>query len=331
MTLLGHQAHSQDNTTASAFYQKANQEVTAAGLPDLAKRFEPKAGNTWYAVVPLNDELEQIVGNLENAVELVRQASRMPLGNLIGENDPDPLILREIKSSSRNIITLMTLQSRDELQNGHPEQAVDDLLSCLALSNHIGQNAVSITKLVEIAVNKMATQAIARSMPDLPASALQSFLVKLGKLPVSSSAPEVFLNERAYAAKLMNQQKGIYPEKSVQGVLNCYEEWAALMKLPWADQIEQIDVLSKKYANDPIVRASLPMLSNMRIQMQLIDLNRQILEAGAQVLVKGEEALDAIKDPFDESSFDYSKTPNGFILRSQFEIRGNPVSLQFGL
>jgi hypothetical protein len=64
--------------------------------------------------------------------------------------------------------------------------------------------------------------------------------------------------------------------------------------------------------------------------MQLLDINHQLLVAGVQVLLKGEDALDVIKDPHSESSFAYTKTPNGFILRSQLKVRGKPVSLQFG-
>jgi hypothetical protein len=330
LTILAPQASSQENSSATSLYQQANQELIAAGLAALAERYESKSDNTWYATVPLDEELKRFVGNQKKAVGLVRQASRMREGNVAGELDPDPKKLSEIKLFSRNIITLMTLQSRLEHEKGNTEQAMDDLLTCLAMSNHIGQKAVMITKLVEIAVNQLATRAIVRTMPGMPASALQDFSEKLSQLPGSSTPSEVFLNERAYATKLMHQQREIYPEKTTQAMQNCYEDWADLMKLPMEDQAKQEEMISRKYASDPLVNHSLPMLSNMRNQMQLLAINHQLLVAGVQVLLKGEDALDLIKDPHSESSFAYSKTPNGFILRSQLKVRGKPVSLQFG-
>ena len=331
MIMSGNPAWSQQNTSAADLYEKANQSVKVAGLPNLADRYIPTAGNAWHASVPLNEGIKQFISAQKEAVGLVRQASRMPLGGWNGVKDPNPQKLREIKMSSRNIIALMTLQARSELLNDNPEQALDDLLSCLAMSNHVGQKAVAITKLVEIAVNQMATESIARVMPDLPASTLQQLPVKLTKLPASSSPAEVFLNERAFASKLINQQKGVYPEKSVQRMMNSYDDWADLMKLPLSEQSKQEEILSNKYAKGPFVKMTLPILGNLRTQMQLIDLRRQLLEAGVQVLLKGEEALDAFSDPHGEGSFGYSKTPNGFILRSQFQVQDKPVSLQFGL
>lgn len=328
LTILAPQASSQENSSATSLYQQANQELIAAGLTALAERYESKSDNTWYATVPLDEELKRFVGDQKKAVGLVRQASRTREGNVTGELDPKKL--SEIKLSSRNIITLMTLQSRLEHEKGNTEQAMDDLLTCLAMSNHIGQKAVAITKLVEIAVNQLATRAIARTMPGMPASALQDFSEKLSQLPGSSTPSEVFLNERAYVTKLMHQQKEIYPEKTTQAMQNCYEDWADLMKLPMEDQAKQEEMISKKYASDPLVNHTLPMLSNMRNQMQLLDINHELLVAGVQVLLKGEDALDVIKDPHSESSFAYTKTPNGFILRSQLKVRGKPVSLQFG-
>lgn len=320
----------QNLRVASELYQKVHEQLVASGFTDMAaKRFEEKRGDGWHARLDLDDALKQKLAELSNPAALMRQASQLPRGGW--QNVRDFQHLERIKAMSRDLSAFMTLQARMDLKLGKPKEAVDDLLSCLSFSNHIGQDGVLITKLVEVAVNRIVSMRVANHIHELPEPALRSMLTKMSQLPPSSSPKEVFQAERDYALQLMAEQKGIYPPQSVEAIKVFYKDLLEFIDTSGPAFEESMKALAEKNAKQPFVKGLIPSIGLARIKMDVVPVDHALLMAGMNVVLNGKDALDTIKDPLGGEPFIYEKTERGFKLTSHLKINEMPISLEFEL
>lgn len=318
----------QEIKMAADLYRKAHAQLVESGFTDMAKRYEAENGGAWYATIDLDNPLKQKLESMSNAAAVVRQAAQLPLGGWHGEKDPQRLA--QIKSMSRDLLALMTLQARMDVLNGKPMDAADDLLSCMSYSNHVGQDGVMITKLVEIAVSQIVSKALARQIPELPESTLQSMSSKIKQLPPTSSPKEVFRNERDYALQLMKDQKEIYSTDMIRSFRVFYDDLIQLVDESDGDFEDQLKGLGTKYSKQPLIKSTLPMFGNVWSKMEVIEVHRALILSGINLVLEGESALGRIPDPHGGKPFTYLKTDKGFTLTSQLEIRSDPISLHFG-
>jgi hypothetical protein len=319
----------QNAQVASELYQKAHEQLVAAGFTDMVtKRFKEKRGAGLYEKLVLDDALKQKMTELSNAAAVMRQAAQLPLSGW--QNTQDSQHLARIKAMSRDLSAFMTLQARIDLMQGNPQQAVDDLLSCLSYSNHIGQDGVLITKLVEVAVNRIVSMRVASHINELPEAALQSMLTKMNRLPPSSSPKKIYQAERDFALQLMAEQKEVYPPAMVEAIKVTYKDLLEFVDTSGSDFKESMKALSDKNANKPLAKTLIPAITLARSKMDVIPADHALLKAGINVVLNGKEGLDVVKDPHNGEPFLYEKTESGFKLTSHLKINETPISLEFG-
>jgi hypothetical protein len=91
-----------------------------------------------------------------------------------------------------------------------------------------------------------------------------------------------------------------------------------------------VDEQMVKFAANPWAKILGPALKRAREPIAAGEAQQAMLRAAIDILLQGEAAVKASKDPFGTGPFGYRKLPNGFELSSELKFRDQPVKLRVG-
>ena len=237
--------------------------------------------------------------------------------------------------------------------------AARDLESATALARHVGER-VLIGALVEVAVEKMVTDAGAACMTDAASATALAGMVRRGaaELPLHLASNAILTDRDAFmppfrAAVERHAADGTLPawlEKSgadalgvpatmdARTLLACldeagsdYERAAQIVDLPQVDFEKALaEFASEAQARgNPMTLAVLPVVGKIRNYAAELKARWAMLEAGIAYLTKGPAGMEAVLDPFNAEKFAFAKTDGGFELASKLTT-DKQVRLVFG-
>ncbi len=307
-----------------AFAQLENLSPVEKKLLQLIHVSQPDAKENTIQV----DE-RKLLERLEPVLELVQTASRLGHANWGSEVDDSPWI--DLASAAKQLQRGLMLQARWLIEEEEFEQASNVIVSAVAFSRHIGQDGILISRLIESSTFKIVANLCAWKSTAFPKPVLKGMLEDLSNLPVSMTAKEVLLAESQYSARLSQQNGNPYPKKQIDDFLKFYDQVVAFGDLP-LDQFEgQLKKLGDSFPDNIMIKGLLPLISRMKHQIAVHEVNTALLGLGLKVLLSGPQVVKNAKDPSGKGPFEYLPLKNeSFELFSELNQRDEKLMLRFG-
>lgn len=158
-----------------------------AAIPTLSaeetKRLEAATGSINS---PLGDELKPIVARYRVALHELHRASEVRPCDWQLDYAAGPNLLLSHLQKARELARVALLRARMRFAEGERQAAVGDVLAVFKLARDCGSSPVLIAYLVDIAIEKLATDVLAAHLPLLKTDELDAVEKGLGALPESS-------------------------------------------------------------------------------------------------------------------------------------------------
>jgi hypothetical protein len=321
--------------TVSALAQTAPATRVASTQPDAG----PLYGEAIDLMSKLSDaEMDQLadprlddsaaaalLAKQQPAIALIRQAATMATADWGLDGDARAMI--DVVQHVRSMSYLIVANARHELRHGQPAAAADDLVAALAVSRHasVGQTTMA-TKMGEEAVAHVAIEEFAAVLPSLPKEVVAVLPAKIAKLPPSPSMAQLVRGEQAFARATAPKQ-GAPVVVLVAALTNYYDALAKGGDLPPEKFAKLVDEQAAKYAANPFAGILSPSFKQARESIAMMEARQAMLATAIDVVLHGEGAVAASKDPFGDGPFAFEKTAKGFRLRSALKRDGKPVEL----
>lgn len=336
-----------------------------AMLPELNDA-EDEIVRKWDTVV-LDDQAKKLINTSENALALLHRGAgieRCYWGSALEEG---PGTLLPHLSKARMLARFACLRARYRFQEGRPVEAWQDVKDTLILSRHVGSEALLISFLVQIAMERRAISALASDLPNYPKAELKNMLAELKSLPPSATVRQGIEGERRWmlgwirgkaidvAGKSRDERirflkplLGIDSDANkdadallqdvdaVRKMLNeldgYYDEMAGLEELPEAERNSAWKEMERRIqeGDNPWARLLLPAIGSVFSSAQEATVQMAMLQAGVDIVRAGSSRLEHHQDPVGDGPFQIKKFPGGFELTSQMVYRDKPVTLTVG-
>lgn len=282
-----------------------------------------------YDTVPLDQSTGDFLREQAKTIELIRGLPA--IGAEAWSTRHEPGAPMTVIASARKAARLALLQGRYDFAHGKTDDAVKDFLSAMAIGRHIGSQKLSITRLVDIAIESMAIEQLAPILPKLPREALDKLPEQLGALPKGATWKEMLSAElefsRRYAAT-NNMQPDL-----VEALKPSYDAIAAAGDLPQSEFEARVNAESAKVLANPLGKIVFPNLIQMHNTIQRGEVKLAMLCAAIDIL-RGVSQIEGPaferKDPAGSGPFTYREIPGGFELSSKLLYKNQPVTLKVG-
>jgi hypothetical protein len=319
----------------------------------------------WRAT-PLDAQARRLVADSQNSFLYLRRGAALPRCDWsLNYEDGIGLLLPQL-DRSRTLTLLACLRARLALADGHPADAVDDILAVFALGRHIA-DPIMVSLLVDYSLEHNAIDAVAMMLPKLDAAALRRIAERLDALPTAGTLEQTLVTERDYftswAIRWLKEQEQsgggnlrpkvkelmvgsedadeilrLVDDKSAKRLIEALEELAPffeeqrrLVSLPREQFLAQWPELEKRQSANVTAKAMLPSVIKVVDARDRYRARFAMLKAAVAVARDGQAALAKHNDPFGQGPFEYKATPKGFELRSKLTLEGKPVTVTIGV
>jgi hypothetical protein len=108
------------------------------------------------------------------------------------------------------------------------------------------------------------------------------------------------------------------------------KETAAALRLPEAEYRAWREGTKAKLTGEhPLAQLTIPAFDGVQTRLQQTRVQRTLLSAGIEVMQGGPAQLARYRDPATGNALTYVATPQGFELRSSYQVKGKPVAMSF--
>lgn len=144
-----------------------------------------------FVQMPLDDNAKGLVAPAEYSLEQMHYGAALRRCVWAASMEEDGIRTRlPYLQAARKLAGLAVLRMRLRFAAGQKDGAVDDAVDVLTLSRHASTDGTLIAVLVDIAIDRMATEALAAHLPDLDKAALKKLAARLEALPPASTAAD---------------------------------------------------------------------------------------------------------------------------------------------
>jgi hypothetical protein len=270
---------------------------------------------------------------------------------------------------ARTLARLTALHARHEFDQGHWKAGAEDVTALLKLARHLEREPIMIVQLVGYAIEAIAIEAAAPSLPELKPVMAQAVSDVLDALPAGPTLPQMVVQEKQTGPmwlikelkKAEKQKEGSWHDvwkevlsapgegdsvdrdlvnsattfeqaiKLLEDVLPFYDELEKMMALPWKEFDAQYPQFVKKAkAANPLAGYILPAMDNMVAAQRRNQTQLALFKAALAVVQGGPDRLKDFKDPFGDGPFEHRALDKGFELKSKLLFKGQPVMLTVG-
>jgi hypothetical protein len=209
----------------------------------------------------------------------------------------------------------------------------ETFLDAMALGRNIAHGKpITMVEMVQSAIEQNVLKHWAKVLPSTLTDKLALLPDRLAQLTPPATSSEIM------AAEMQNDTgQSKLPPDILKGLTPLYDAAAREMDenpTPSADQFKKDMLDEVSVLPNPTCRAMGKVLApSLAAAGSNVASERTYLEmfkTGIKVIQSGADAVKTSVDPAGSGPFEYSKTPNGFELRSKLVVAGEAVKLEFG-
>jgi RNA polymerase sigma factor (sigma-70 family) len=309
--------------------------------------------------MPLDAHAREVVNRSAYALRMMRRGAALPRCDWATDRERGIEIPYTHGEGARVLSALACLRARLRFEEGRDAEAVEDIVSALALARHVSRDGTLDSLWAGDEIEQRMSEALAPFLPRLGAPMIKDLKARLDALPAPGSVATATMRmEEDLLSWIVGEVKEAKDEESLldffgqlgsgpkepekrraegrallrecggtaEGALKYAEEMrrsqAALAKtlgLP-PDQVDrELEREETKLAGNPVFKLFAPVLHNIRWRQARADVRRSLLSAALAVRLDGREALKNHPDPVVGGPFEYVAFEGGFELRSRFK------------
>jgi hypothetical protein len=151
--------------------------------------------NAKSLATPLPADIEPILLNFNTALHELHRARSVATCDWMLDEAAGPRLLLPHLAKARQLSHASLLRARWRFANKETDAALDDVLDTLHLARSCGSRAFLISYLVDVAIEKNATDVLAANLHQFAPKQLEMLSVALTKLPVASKLEECVQRE----------------------------------------------------------------------------------------------------------------------------------------
>jgi hypothetical protein len=326
---------------------------------------EQKALNAGCLTMPLDARAREIAARAAYALQMLHRGAAQPRCAWgIAWDEMGVEVRLPHAEAARVLASLACLRARLRFEEGQNAGALDDVVAAMTLGRHVSQDGVFVLLLTGQAIEHLAIETLARSLPRLDARAIRDLRPRLEALPRGGTPAEALRQEERWALDwFVRKVKDARDRDSLLAVLSrcydseakgrafleecggtaagvlgcaeqtrgCFERMAAKLDQP-PDAVEKaFEPEEKKLAGNPVFKVLFPSLVKVRWAQARVEVRRALLSAALAVRLDGRDALKRHPDPVAGGPFEYAAFEGGFELRSRLKGKDDkPVVLTVG-
>ena len=276
---------------------------------------------------PLDHQTAAMLKSHREIIDLLLAAASKPQATwpeLNGDIQPALNVL----NSTRRAASYLLLQSRYDLSQNQPKQAMDDALAMIALGRHAAQRNLLVCRLVADGVENIGIDRIAAILPSLPKELVKTLPDRIAKLPPMPDGKTFMAGEFAFAQKTIRAQK--VPGALIDVLGPFYQNIGEAWSLPPAEFSDKLDAEVAKMMLNPFAKTIAPSLKRPQETEYALQAKRALLNTAIDMTTSGEAALTKSKDPEGGQPFTSKPAPHGYTLVSKVRRSDKPVTLTIG-
>lgn len=186
---------------AGIYWQAFSAEPTLA--PEQSRLLDAAVGSMTSA---LTEELKPIVERYRVSLHELHRARAVVPCDWQLDYDAGPSLLLPHLQKARNLARVALLRARMRFSDGDRQGATSDILAVFKLARDCGTSPVLISYLVDVAIEKQATEVLAAHLPLLQKDELDAVEKALGALPESSDMAAAMAFEKRMFGDWLSRQ-----------------------------------------------------------------------------------------------------------------------------
>jgi hypothetical protein len=315
-----------------------------------------------WRTTPIVEAARKLVADSDKSFLYLRRGAALPRCDWSLNFEDGNLLLMPHLDKARTLSLLACLKARIALLDGHPAEAVDDLLATLTMGRQCA-DPIMICVLVDQNIEHQAIDALALLLPKLDPATVKRISDYLAKLPPAATMEQTLITERDYFIgwairqlkewqkagvkdmrarvrvwlgkteddvelnKLLDDDSAIRLIKALEALGPFFDEKIRLAGLPPEQFNAQWPELEKKRLANPIAKLMLPALVRVVHMRDNYVARLAMLKAALAVTQDGKDALAKHPDPFGKGPFEFIARPHGFELRSALKHENSPPAV----
>jgi len=340
-----------------------------ATLPQLTEA-EGQRLSSECLTMPLDAGALEVVGRADYSFRMLHHGAALPRCDWgIGGEEGVYTRLPQV-NAAWTLSALCCLRARQGFEAGRGAEAVDDVVAAWTLGRHVSLEGGFVALLVGYQIEHRMIETLAPHLPGLDPALLKDLRRRIAALPqFRSQATALRTDEGRTLDWLVRKVKGTKDREGLlnllawidaaegpgrdsaakarefldacggtaEGLLRIAEEvrpsygsLAEKIGLPPEQFEKEFEREATKRAGNPMFKAFLPALPQLRRAQARADVRRALLDAAMDIRLNGREALKDHPDPVTGAPCEYVGFPGGFELRSAYTHDGRPVTLTVG-
>jgi hypothetical protein len=315
---------------------------------------------------PARDEAAKLAAAGENALLYLHRGAAIAQCDWGLHREDGPYLLLPHLAKGRDLARLASLRARLDFAAGNGARAVDTAADALVMGRHLSTDLTAIVSyLVQLAVERVAIEALASNLAGLDAAALDRLDARLAALPPGGSleacmgverdsfldwalthlrqmtdedpwkekvltpmsSPESANDLEAIIAAAGGTREGMI--RQFEGLRPYYQELGAILRLPRDQFRTKFADVQRRVEGNAVAKAVLPSMEKVYDRDAAGRTRMTLLKAAVAVVRGGPDRAKEFKDA-GGATLEYAATADGFELRSKVVDDGKPVALKVG-
>jgi hypothetical protein len=313
-------------TNAADFYRKA------FALYDALTEEEKKVLGDWKAEVD-TDQVAQLCQKVAPIVDLMLDAASQTNCDWgLGPTTSDGFVTALLPNLKRcRDLARTATWSAAHCRAEDAAAAASDVLATLQVGHNVAQQSALLGFLVEIAIQGLADDFIARNAARFVGAESDRLIKALNDARYEENFYRAIEQEAnlSLSKEAMSGSTGAGDSEMRRQVSEFEHEFASVLTQPEAEYQAWLVRLQAAQDTNPLLKELWSGMEMMMNKARTVVVQHAMLSAGLTALQSGRDGLATYPDPSTGQPFQYQETADGFQLQSAYQLQGQPVTMTF--
>lgn len=310
-----------------------------------------------YLTMPLDGKTRDMVAKADYSLKMMRYGAEQADCNwgLSMEEGVDALL--PYAPAARVLTSLSFVRARINMEDGHRDAAIDDIVSAMTLGRHVSVDGSLIAVLVGYSIEHRAQETLALYLVQLDAASVQKLKTRLDRVPPGARPVDGLKLEEATLEWFIRKVKAMKSNDELvaflskftkngdnrddsekggefldecggtaEGVVRfteavrpCFGRAAKMLDLPMDRFVSEWERESAKESANPVFQRFFPAIAKVRESQARHDVRKALLDAAIDIRLKGADARKDHLDPLVGKPLEYTEFDGGFELRFKLD------------
>ncbi len=313
--------------------------------------------HTEYLTMPLDGKAREMVAKADYSLKMMYHGAALADCSWGLSMDEGVEALLPYAPAARVLTSIAFVRARMRMEEGRRDEAIDDILSAMALGRHLSVDGSLIAVLVGYGIEQRADETLGLYLIQFDAASIQKLKMRLERLPVGGTPADGLKLEEATLDWFIRKVKATKNKDELVGFLGqlskagdnrddkekggefleecggtadgvvrfaqelraCYARTAKMLQLRIDRFVTEWDRESAKESSNPVFQRLFPAVDKVRESQARHDVRQTLLNAAVDIRLHGSDTRKDHVDPLAGKALDYTDFDGGFELRVKLD------------